>query len=92
MTERVDPDEIEKLVGVPRALVWHRARAVSETRTVYILHSESCRGRYNDLRDCAYSRALDNGIDPKDWAYAMDIPVNVGISIENRLIPLTKVV
>lgn len=67
MTKIVPADEIETIVGVQRHSTEHWGRAVSSEQTVYILHSQECRDSGIDLRECPYSLALDNGIDPFDW-------------------------
>lgn len=59
MTELVDPDQIESIVGARRHVLVHLARAVSAEQTAYILHSHACRARGIDLRSCEYSIALD---------------------------------
>lgn len=65
MTDLVDQTEIEQIVGHKRMRVTHLGRAVSETETFYILHSQKCRDNMdrNDLRDCPFSLALDKGVD-----------------------------
>lgn len=88
MTDLVNPDEIERIVGVERHPTRHYARAVSAEQRVYILHSQQCRDRRNDLRDCLFSQALDNGIDECDWSNVEDQPVRVSINRSQRLIPV----
>lgn len=87
MTNLVDPTEIERIVGARRHPTDHYARAVSAERMVYILHSALCRDSGRDLRWCAYSQALDNGINESDWANLSDRPVRVEISLDERLVP-----
>ena len=77
MTDKVVADKIEQIVGIKRHTTEHRARAVSAEERVYILHSQECKDRYPDLRDCPYSIALDQGIDEDKWV--MDQPVAVQI-------------
>ena len=86
MPELVDPDDIERIVGVQRHPTRHYARAVSAEQTVYILHSAECRARYDDLRYCPWSVALDRGIDEYDWSDREDMAVLVRVR-EGRLIP-----
>ena len=92
MSDLVDPTEIESLVGAKRHPAQHLGRAVSADKRVYILHSRRCLAKYilaeGDLRDCAYSKALDNGIEVEDWADSEDKPVALAI-YRKRLIPLT---
>ena len=87
MTDRVPTDQIELIVGARRRKRAHLARAVSAEKNVYILHSEECTRRHPDLRLCAFSLALDLGIELDDWAPALDKPVEVGIW-HRRLIPV----
>jgi hypothetical protein len=88
MSERVDSTKIEAIVGVERHSVNHIARADSDEEMVYILHSQRCLDQEAagllDLRDCSYSLALDEGIDPGDWVF--DTPVRVMVSY-GRLVP-----
>ena len=62
MSDLVNPDQIESIVGVKRHETEHYARAVPSDDRVYILHSEHCRATTPDLRDCLFSQALDRGI------------------------------
>jgi len=59
MTDIVDPNKIEEIVGHRRMSVVHLGRAVSSEGIFYILHSQRCVDRYPDLRDCPYSQLLD---------------------------------
>ncbi len=77
MTEVVEPDVIEKVVGVPRSERAHWAKAVSADKKVYLLHSRFCLEVTKDLRLCPYSRALDNGIDIREWIE--DVPLLVEV-------------
>ncbi len=88
MTDLVPTDQIERIVGARRHPHQHLGRAVSAEQTVYILHSEACRDSGIDLRDCAYSKALDNGIDMDWWHQHQDQAVVLAPS-HSRLIPLT---
>jgi hypothetical protein len=87
---QIEPAEtIEAVVGAPRHAVDHIGRAVTAEQRVYILHSERCRARYADLRECPYSLALDRGIDVEEWAGFEDQPVKLWIRVRTmRLIPL----
>lgn len=75
MTKLVSPEDIERIVGCKRHADKHFGRIVSSVdtshrdgeyphrqATIYILHSHACRDSGIDLRQCAYSRALDNGV------------------------------
>jgi hypothetical protein len=77
MTDLVPPTEIERIVGVPRHATEHWGRAVSDEQRVYILHSRECLDSGIDLRYCAYSVALDDGIDPRRWTE--DVPLLLSI-------------
>lgn len=86
MSSTVPADQIEQIVGTERHTTRHYARAVSAEQTVYILHSQECRDRYDDLRDCPWSLALDRGIGEHEWAGREDRPVLVRVR-DGRLIP-----
>lgn len=88
MSDLVDPDEIEGIVGIERHPTRHYARAVSAEQVVYILHSRACKEGRDDLRDCLFSLALDNGIDEYDWSDMEDQAVRVSINRDRRLIPV----
>ena len=75
MTERVPADQIEQIVGAKRHAHQHLGRADSSTRKVSILHPSWCKESTPDLRDCAWSLALDRGIDPDWWEGYEDRPV-----------------
>jgi hypothetical protein len=87
MTRLVDPDEIEKIVGVQRHPTEHWARAVSAVRKVYVLHSQECRDSGTDLRECEFSLAMDRGIEPGDWDGVEDTAVRVLIDDGGVLVP-----
>lgn len=86
MTNKVPSDTIEGLVGEKRSATLHFAKAVSDEKTVYILHSKRCLIETPDLRNCKYSLALDNGIDMLAWEKCMDQTVWVTIEFE-KLFP-----
>lgn len=90
MVERVPSEAIEKIVGAKRDPYLHFARAVSDTETVYILHSRDCLDRYSPNLNCHFSRALDAGIEKDHWRWFMDLPVVVTIT-DNRLRPTQTV-
>lgn len=90
MTELVDPDKIETIVGAKRHPIRHLGRAVSAEETVYILHSGLCKAEGKDLRECSYSRLLDRGIDLTIWADWQDRPVVLGLARQG-LVPLREV-
>lgn len=84
MSQKVPADEIETLVGAKRSEEKHIARAVSAKQTVYLLHPYACLEFYEDLRNCPWSRALDEGIDPDEWTE--DVPVIVRVR-DGLLVP-----
>jgi hypothetical protein len=88
VSDLVDPDKIEAIVGVERHATRHYARAVSAEQTVFILHSKRCLLGTPDLRECLFSVALDNGIDLDVWADHQDRPMRVSINRSLRLIPV----
>lgn len=61
MTSRVPHNQIERLVGTKRHPTQHIIRGDDSTARAYILHSADCLVRYEDLRDCPWSLALDRG-------------------------------
>lgn len=88
----IDPaSKIEAIVGAKRHPTRHIARAVSAEQTVYVLHPESCRRLHEDLRNCKYSRALDNGIEKVSaaWMHVQDKPVVVDV-FGDYLLPRTE--
>lgn len=86
MANRVPPDEIEAIVGHDRDYFHHYARAISETETVYILHSQICLNTDRDLLDCRFTKALDRGIDLDRWGEVLDQPTVVLIE-SGKLVP-----
>ena len=79
MSDLVSAETIESIVGIKRHATDHLGRAVSGTEIFYILHSQHCVESHRDLRDCEYSLALDNGIDPDEWANFEDQVVRLAI-------------
>ena len=95
MSDLVDPDRIEEIVGSKRHPTDHIARADSAAQTVYILHSQECRDSTPDLRMCPFSIALDRGIEHyipwSGWRRVQDQPVRVEVFRE-WLVPELKAV
>lgn len=88
MTRLESADKIEGIVGAKRHATDHLARAVSAEQRVYVLHSQECSASGIDLRECAFSIALDDGIDLGVWADYQDAPVVVAIDDEyDDLVP-----
>ena len=88
MSDMVDADKIEGIVGVSRHPIKHYGRAVSEEERVYILHSHACLETYDDLRDCPFSEALDGGIHYADFEGRFDQPIILGIDPLGWLVPV----
>lgn len=95
MTDKVDPTEIETIVGAIRDPTFHIARAVSAEKKVYILHPMACVAKHPDLRDCYYSQVLDDGIRDEDWEKWLDQPVHLAVASDDQqvshLVPLGRV-
>lgn len=85
MSELEPAETIEAKVGATRHAVDHIGRAVSAEQRVYILHSERCKAKYADLRECPYSLALDRGINVADWEGHEDQPVKLWIRPRSNL-------
>ena len=79
MTNLVNPDHIEEIVGVPRDEGAHIGIARTSDMTFYIMHSKQCVRMFEDLRECPFSKALDKG-----FTYPHDVienkPTHLGIS------------
>lgn len=88
MSALVDPTAIERIVGAQRHATRHIGRAVEAEQMVYILHSHACKDSGIDLRECPFSLALDEGINPPQWVTARDTgkPVMLEV-IGGRLVP-----
>ena len=89
MSDVVPANEIERIVGIERHPTRHYARAVSAEQVIYVLHSQRCKDKGRDLRDCLFSQALDNGIDEDAWSGHEDEAVRVTITRSQRLVPVT---
>jgi hypothetical protein len=91
VADLVDPQSIEAIVGVERHATEHYGRAVSGEQEVYVLHSQACRETTPDLRDCAFSVALDRGIEHhvpwSSWRRLLDRPVLLHIRHDGWLVP-----
>ena len=86
MSDLVQPEDIERIVGVQRSTHAHIGRAVSNEQTVYILHSQDCKDSGIDLRECPFSYALDRGIHLSEWEGREDRAVTLRVR-NGRLIP-----
>lgn len=91
MSDLVNPQDIERIVGTERHPTDHYGRAVSSEQRVYILHSQACADSTPDLRDCAYSISLDHGIERpaawNSWRRLLDRPVVLHIRYDGLLVP-----
>lgn len=87
MSDVVPDGKIEQIVGAKRHVLRHLGRAVNAEQKVYILHSSRCKATTPDLRDCSYSRVLDEGIDVRDWEGWEDRAVVLGLA-RGGLVPL----
>lgn len=78
---------------LPRHATEHWGRAASAEERVYVLHSQACKDSTPDLRECAFSVALDNGIDEDvpwtPWSRAADRPVRLVVHPDGWLLPDT---
>ena len=84
---------IEAKVGAKRHPTEHLGRAVSVMQRVYVLHSAECVASGIDLRTCAYSIALDEGIDLNVWKGWEDQPVQLTIADDcDDLVPVALAV
>lgn len=89
MADLVSPQQIETIVGAKREDARHLGRAVSSSETIYVLHSRQCRDRFEDLRDCPFSVALDAGTDLTQWRHVIDRAVVLEIA-DGGLVPTRR--
>lgn len=82
--------DIEQTVGAYRDRILHIGRVVTGERKVYILHPTECVQSHEDLRSCAMSLAMDEGIELADWRDATDRPMVLGVSDRGKLVPADK--
>lgn len=83
MTELVNPDMIERIVGHERHDHLHIARMVEAEQKLYVLHSRECKNSTPDLRQCPFSLALDKGLDPDIWDGITEHEINaLAISVK----------
>lgn len=90
MSIRVDPELIEGIVGAPRHDTEHIARGVTSEKQFYILHPKQCLEAYEDLRECPFSRALDQGVLMDPWRGWEDRPVIVEVGDDGRVHPVRE--
>lgn len=90
MSELVDPDKIEGIVGAERHTFRHIALARSYDDQFFILHPEQCPARKagKPLTECKFSLALDRGISKRWWTPRwQDRPVFVALGVGGDLRP-----
>jgi hypothetical protein len=88
MSRLEDSTQIESIVGASRHETLHIGRAVSAEQRVYIMHSKECVASGIDLRECPFSLALDDGIEPWQWDGAEDMRIVLQIDDSGKLVPL----
>ena len=86
MADLVPADEIEQIVGARRHSIKHLGRLISEEQWVYILHSRMCLSTGRDLRECAFSVAMD-ALNDLEFVGYMDRPIVLAVSSEDELLP-----
>ena len=89
MSNKVDPNQIEEIVGTKRNRKAHIGKFVSEEDKVYIMHSRECVVAHEDLRQCKFSLAMDTGLPEKAWNKYADKTVLLGI-MKDFLVPLIE--
>lgn len=87
VADLVDPGQIERIVGARRHSIKHLGRVVTADHTTYILHSEHCRSRGLDLRECAFSVAMDDGVDDAEFEGYTDRAIVMGVDSNGVLLP-----
>lgn len=90
MTDLVDPEEIETIVGAPRHETLHLGRLDTPRGAVFILHSAECLAAGEDLRFCRFSIALDEGVDELLWHGWRNKPVVLAVLMDGYLSPATE--
>lgn len=79
MTECVTWEQMQEVFGIPRLDHVHVAKAVSDEQVLYILHSQDCLDRTEDLRTCPYAEAQNQGVDEAAWEPYLDKIVVVAL-------------
>lgn len=62
MSELVPEEEIEGIVGCRREEALHIGRLEMYPWRFYIMHSAECKATTPDLRECGFSKALDDAM------------------------------
>lgn len=90
MTELVSPNDIEAIVGTRRHADLHIGRLDTARDAVFILHPKRCLDLGHDLRECRFSIALDDGIDPQIWFPWRNQAVVLAVLIDGYLAPIAN--
>lgn len=72
MSGKVSAERIAEVFGIERFPFEHAVRVLHSERMVYVLHSQHCVETHPDLRECRYSKAMDEGINEDLWAPFME--------------------
>lgn len=83
---RIDPGDIERIVGAPRASRVHIGHAITAESMLYVMHSQECLDSGIVHTDCIYAQALDREINPEAWIGFANQPVVLRVW-DGRLIP-----
>lgn len=78
MSQLQSASDVLAVVGVERQATVHYGKLLDGE--VWILHSQECldaAANGGDLRDCDFSKALDVGIDPRQWHEGVACPLRV---------------
>ena len=79
VTNLVDPSDIEIIVGAKRDETFHIGWFNSPGGIFYILHSQQCVSSEPDLRDCEYSKSLDeHWVDVLEWTEGVPRFIKLG--------------
>lgn len=78
---KVDPSEVERIVGHARHATLHLARADTTTGVCTVLHSQECVDSGIDQLECDYSKGLAGGW-WEAWAGFENRPVAVKVTVE----------
>ena len=87
MTEIVDQNQIEAIVGVRRDK-WDHYAKLTVGGTIYILHSGDCIAEGKDLRECSFSKALNQ---KQIFGLIKNVPSEIrGIWLKDTFIAVSK--
>jgi hypothetical protein len=90
MVEKVNPEDIEAIFGVPRFPTWHLGLADPHSEVFYIMHSQECLDTNKSVLECKFSHVLDDdGISEEYWADCQGVPYFIILSPKtNRILPV----